>query len=265
MNFIFKRMAISKYFGGLIIGVGIVIVHVIATMLPLLSQIDGNNYWFSTYNRWISFDSSNWTIIFFWVLPIISAVGTNQIIHDDISSGFFWQQVSKQGYQKYIFYTFPIIFLGGFLIVLIPLTINLFFAWALFPTIKPDFILNFNSVVLPQTTFMAGKYYTNPVGLVLLYLILPSLLGGLFALISGMLSFYLDNQFITITVGFVLSLFLTILTSIFPHQVFSPVLMVAGVGFGYVPSLSSFIVGWSIAFILTLLLFVLGVRRHAFD
>lgn len=257
-------MQIPKYFIGLLIGIVISVIHVVVVMLPVSSQIDGNDAWFSTYNRWISFDSGSWTIIFFWLIPIISALGLSQIVHDDISSGFFWQQVSKQGVVKYLFNTIPTIFVSGFLTILIPLSINLFFAWSLFPTIKPDLILNANSAILPQTTFLAHQYYTHPLILVLLYLVLPTLLGGLFALFSAMLELFTKNQFVSITAGFLVALLLTLGETIFPQKVFSPTLLVAGVGFGYVPSLISYLLAWLIGLIVVLLLFVLGVKKYIY-
>ncbi|AVK63499.1 hypothetical protein C5Z26_05005 [Lactobacillus sp. CBA3606] len=264
MAFTIKRSLVPKYFIGLWIGLLIALIHVIATMLPLLSQLDGNNFWFSTYNRWISFDSSSWTIAFFWVIPIISALSASQIVSDDIKSGFFWQQISKQGIIKYFCYTFPISFFSGLLTVLIPLLVNLFFAWSLFPTLKPDLILNANAAILPQSTFLASEYYTNPANLVLLYLLLPALLGGGFALFSATLAFFINNQFANLTAGFLITLLLTILATIFPQKIFSPILLVAGVGFGYVPSLLTYLLVYLISLIIMLLFFIWGVRKHAY-
>lgn len=84
----YARIKQLHYFWGMLIGVSLVLAH-LATILPrLVAHLDGNQYLFTPYTQWISFNTNPWTIALFLSLPLLSTLSVAQIIGEDARSGF---------------------------------------------------------------------------------------------------------------------------------------------------------------------------------
>lgn len=263
MKYLITRIAQGRYFLGLIIGVGIVLAHLLYTIPDLLHHIDGNQYLFTPYTQWISFNTGPWTIGLFLSLPLLSALSTSQIVGEDIRSGFFFNILRTQSLNKYLFTTLAASFIGGAFTTMLPLLIDFFGVWSFLPSIIPNHILNANMPFTSDFTFFHQCYYNSPQLLVVFYVLLPGAISGLYALFSSILALYTDNLFITLGTGFTLTMILNVLATIAPSTIFSPVLISIGRSPLFLPNITTVLVAYCTALLFLIALGIYGGHRRA--
>lgn len=73
-NYWYLRIKQWHYFWGVLIGIALVFIHLLVTLPPLVHYLDGNQYLFTPYTQWISFNTNAWTIALFLGMPLLSAL-----------------------------------------------------------------------------------------------------------------------------------------------------------------------------------------------
>lgn len=263
MSFYLLRLKNYRYFIGLAIGISIVILHAVLTLQPLMHLIDGDQFWFTPYTEWISFNVNGWTILFYLSIPLLSSLSAAQLMIDDLQSGFLWQIINRMNYIKYIGTIQIISFLSGAITILIPLALDYFIFWCFTPNLKANFVLNANHPLLGQTTFFANYYYTQPFKLVIFYLLFSAVLGGLYALFSSTLASCINNRFVSLATGFVLTMILNVLSAAFPHiSLPSPVLIAIGSSPVYLPGIVPTIFVIATVLLLLIVIHTVGVNKR---
>lgn len=262
MTFWIKRITNLKYFIGIITGIVIAVISGISIILNYGSVADGVQTQVTPYTHWISLFPSSFKLIFFFLIPILSALSFAQIFNIDLSSGFFMQTVKRIGITKYNWYLQIGSIISGALTVGIPLMINFWVLWIWFPLLKPSLMLNKNMNLLDTETYFSSWYYSNPFKLVIMYTVLAMIVGGLYSLISVAISCYTDNKFLPLVGGFIVTLLLNVISSI-SEYVWSPVLISMELSVGRIPPLSLFICTLLISYVVTSILITLGVRKRA--
>lgn len=149
--------------------------------------------------------------------------------------------------KHYLLTNLGVSFIGGALTIVVPLLIDFIGVWCFLPHITPNPILNANMPLLPDTTYFASLYYTNPLALVGFYILLAGAVAGMFGLLSAVVSLFVDNRFIALGLGFTLTMMLNVLSNAMPHVAFSPVLLCIGCSPAYIPTFSATITGFVIA------------------
>lgn len=243
----YARIKQLHYFLGLLIGVGLVLAHLAMTLPQLSAHLDGNQYLFTPYTQWISFNTDPWTIALFLSLPLLSTLSAAQIIGEDARSGFIAHIVQYRRLKHYLLTNLGVSFIGGALTIIVPLLIDFIGMWCFLPHIKPDQILNANMSLLPDTTYFASLYYTHPLALVGFYVLLAGAVAGMFGLLGAVVSLFVDNRFIGLGFGFTLTMMLNVLSNALPHMAFSPVLLCIGCSPAYIPTFSATIAGFVVA------------------
>lgn len=243
----YARIKQLHYFGGMLIGVGLVLAHLVTTLPQLIAHLDGNQYLFTPYTQWISFNTDPWTIALFLSLPLLSTLSAAQIIGEDARSGFIAHIGQYRRLRHYLLANLGVSFIGGALTIVVPLIVDFIGMWCFLPNITPDPLLNANMPLLPDTTYFASLYYTHPLTLVVIYVLLAGAVAGLFGLLSAVVSLFVDNRFVALGFGFTLTMMLNVLTNAMPRVVFSPVLLCIGRSPAYIPAFSATIAGFVVA------------------
>lgn len=187
----------------------------IALVLPLIQIIQSlnhrlltqNTFFDSPYTKWMGIDSFHFAATaFYLIIPLLAALPTASLIRKDLDSGFFNQLQVKLGERKVFFSYFWWAGIMGFLIVALPLIINLFTYFMILPNIHPDHLLNSNIMVINRNTLLVGLYYQYPLIHAILAILFAGFWGTLFAWFTLGWSLLLPNRFVAMTTGFLLQL-----------------------------------------------------------
>ena len=173
--------------------------------------------------QWIGFDTaSTYSSVLYFSFPLLCAIGPSLGVVEDVRSEFSLRMLQARK-AHFAMNSLVISFLGGALTATIPLIVDYMFALLLFPNRVPNLLVNYNDTVLPAFTFLGGRYYTRPADIILLYIIVAGLWGGVYgltSLLSGVLS---KNLYVSMSAPFSLTVIITVVTNIIPNYVISPI------------------------------------------
>lgn len=263
-NYWYLRIKQWHYFWGVLIGIALVFIHLLVTLPPLVHYLDGNQYLFTPYTQWISFNTNAWTIALFLGMPLLSALSTSQLIGEDVRTGFYQHILQHKKQSNYLIKSLLISFIGGALTIVIPLLIDFYGMWFFLPSIDPDVILNSNLPLVPATSYFSQLYYTNPNLLVSFYIGLAGLSAGIYAIFSSMIALYTNNKFVSLGSGFVITMIFNVLSSAIPKTVFSPVLISIGLSPVYLPDLWTVLITYCVMLCIFIILGFYGGRKRAY-
>lgn len=224
-KFEFKR-AIKNlgFYFSISVGIILSLLHIIFCVIPEYNMQDNYvsrfEYPSSVYNLWISMDmTSIFTIILFFLVPILSAIPYATSYLKDKKSGYQSVICSKVGIKKYYQTKFLVQFSVSGLIIVIPLLFD-FLATGLF---LPFLIPQASTALFPigDKSFCSVLYYEKPLLYVLLYLILDFLIIGSLESVSFFTCLFSDNSFIVIMSPFIVFVSLFFLTDLFENYGFN--------------------------------------------
>ena len=148
---------------------------------------------FSFYNSWVGGEAlSLFQSLFFNLLPIGAAIPFAWSYHTERKSGYLKNIASRTDKKKYFIAKTIAVFTSGALVVLIPLIVNIAIVSAFVPSIDPFAGYTFYNYHYVGEMWIE-YYFTNPALYVALYVLLDSLYGGIFALLSFATAFYIKN------------------------------------------------------------------------
>ncbi|AUJ32912.1 MAG: hypothetical protein ABF483_02330 [Liquorilactobacillus nagelii] len=265
MRYYFKRVNDFRYYYGFLLGLLIIFLHIVFSVIPTREYLNINTvFLFTPYTKWITFDTNGtYSILFVLALPLFCSLGLNQLVYDDLKSGFWHYKLPHSSIVRYALETSFLSFLNGFVVCTALLSIDLGITFLLLPNIIPNFILNSNTAVLPDFTYFSKLYYTHPLYLFVFYIILSGFIAGLFSLFSGMLSFYIHKKFAVISTGFVVGFVISVLATVFFNQIYSPLLLIIGFSPVYNPPITLVVLMYFVILAIVEMIFVLGVRKNA--
>ncbi|RVU71469.1 MULTISPECIES: hypothetical protein [Lactobacillus] len=259
-----KRMSQPKYYIGLWVGLIIAILHFGVKFFTIKQYLNGNQMLFTPYTQWIGYHTDSWTILFYLVIPIISCLGFNQAIYDDLKTGFITHLVKKLGFEKYIFINYFYVFLNGFFTVFLPLIINFLLFFCTLPNIIPDRILNSDNFISPSVTYFLDIYYKNPVSVILFYCFLAGIIGGICAITSVTLMGFIRNYFTDFAGPFLLTVIMDVIAAAFPFNFAAPTLFIIPMSPVVVPSFGFVVIGIILLMLVELILVYVGIKRNVF-
>lgn len=249
MRAIFLRIRAPRYSVGLLLMLVVVLLHVTLGMLTDVPYLDGIRVDHIAVTEWIGFDLHNsYITVFTFLLPIAVMLSPATTITEDIRSGA-WMYLAKPSRRQYLIRHLVVSFISGFCIAAIPLAVDAAFAYLLFPNVTPNLITNYNEVVASTVTYWSQWYYTQPVRLIVTYIIFIGGFGGLFALLGSALGIATRRRVVALMSPFVAVLALTIGTSIFPQFISSPVFVLSPLSPAYLPTLWSVFVTYGITLV----------------
>lgn len=264
MSFWLQRLKSHRYLSGTVIGCVIVIVHLVTVALIALPQLNGYENFFTPYTQWLSFQTTGISITYFLGMPILVSLSGAQIVNEDLNSGFFWQAIRVGKPWYYSFFTQLIAIISGAMTVMIPLILDWLILWFLLPSIQPNVFLNYGNSILPNLSFFYDMFYTHPFGLVVIYTLIAGIVGGGFALLTSTLAVYINNKFTTLSLGFIISMLLSIVSAIFGSNKYiqSPVFLAMEFSQKQVPPVIFAVVVTLIIFIILSVAHYLGVKKR---
>ena len=168
---------------------------------------------FSFYGAWVGNDKiSLAAVVFFKMIPIAAAIPYAWTFCREYKSGYLKNVASRVNKKKYIIAKAIAVFISGALAILIPLVVNVLITSAFIPSIPPYVVDTLYNYITHGSLF-ADYYFNNPMLFVVLYIIFDAVYGGIFALLSFALSFYIKNVFFALFFPFMTSLVLGYLNS----------------------------------------------------
>lgn len=212
MRFYVNRINKSSIVLALGIGVLIIIFQIIQTITPAL--LENNVFQDSPYTKWIGIDPFNMaSTLFFMVIPLLATIPASNLLRQDLNSGFFYQIKIRRNLRNILFGYGSLAFVMGFLVILLPLLINLLIYFMLLPNVQPDNLLNNNLLVFNQNTLLVTLYYQHPFVHATLSILFASFWGGLFATFTVGISMWIKNSFVVLAAGFFVEITLLILNA----------------------------------------------------
>ncbi|MBE6731810.1 MAG: hypothetical protein E7564_08995 [Ruminococcaceae bacterium] len=143
--------------------------------------------------------------VFFKIIPIAAAIPYGWTFCREYKSGYLKNIASRVDKKKYIIAKSLAVFTSGALVVLIPLIVNIMLVSSFLPladSIVDNVIYNYISFGY----LWADLFFTHPFTYVILYVMLDVLYGGIFALLSFAISFYVRNVFAALFFPFIATL-----------------------------------------------------------
>ncbi|TSO26699.1 hypothetical protein [Lactobacillus sp. LL6] len=206
MNYIISRLPKKQIYLSLLIGIAISLSQFIN-----MSRIDILD---SPYTRWLGVDSFGYSaILFYLLLPIISAIPASTLLKKDINSGFIYKLKNKYSISKIFSLYAGVSFITGAAMIAIPLLLNLIIWFTLAPNNIPDNLLNINVLIFNKNTLLVPLYYSHPLLHSILAIIFASIWGGLFALFSLGVSLKVKNIFVGLSSGLILQVIILVLNA----------------------------------------------------
>lgn len=159
---------------------------------------------FSFYNSWVGGEAITlYQTIFFYLLPVGAAIPFAWSYHTEKKSGYLKNIASRINKKKYFTAKTIAVFISGALVVLIPLVMNILFVSAFVPSTMPfTGYIAYNYIGVSD--MFADLYFSNPVLYVALYVLIDTIYGGIFALLSFAVSFYIKNIFVVLFLPFIM-------------------------------------------------------------
>ncbi len=203
-----------RFLIALVFGCVLAVLQFIDTVLPISSQLDsminidkGNGWIACSYEYWIeAYFFSPYSLAFFLLLPILAAFPYGASYFYDIKSGYIKSEIIRSSKTSYYFSKYIAISVSSFLIIVIPLLLNLFLAMTELPSNIPDIASGTSSIT--NCSILSSLYYSYPLIHALFFIILGGIFGSLFGLISFIISDFTENSIVVLLFPFILNIFL---------------------------------------------------------
>lgn len=212
-----KKAFCNKMFC-LVLGIGLVIAGISAVQnvqiyydnLATIAEVQQNsevlynpqNESITLYNGCVSMDfASSMTPLFYTLMPLLVCLAYGWSYFGERKSGYVMNVMTRTHKKsQYLLAKYIAVFLSGGAVVAIPLIANFLAVACFIPAYQPDLYYSFYYGV--QMHFLRELFYAMPL-LFFGYLIAVNFLfGGLFAVCSMMLTFFIKNKFSVVLLPF---------------------------------------------------------------
>lgn len=227
MVFTRQRFFHQRYQIGLLLGLVIIISHVyFGQITEANTWLNGINLFNLAISEWIIFDFRGpFTDIFLFSLPILCSLGASLVITEDLQSGFA-NHLVQFSLKKYLINNLIVAFSSGVLTGVIPLLLDYIMAIWFFPNKVPNLVVNHGANAI--NTYGIKLFYKQPFLIILLYLTIVGVTGGIYSLISVLSGIMSRNRYIAMSFPFLLVTILTIGSDFLPNYIFSPTYIMVG-------------------------------------
>lgn len=154
---------------------------------------------------WLGTDfTSLWEHFFYLTLPMLAAVPWADSYYTEKRNGYLKMVYTKTSRMRYLLSKYVVAFLSGTAAIAIPLLVSLYFSVLYLPA-KPLDAVMFQSAITNQSLWNQ-EFFTVPVLFILKYIGMDAFYGGLFAVTSLLLSFFLKSRFNVWSILFILNI-----------------------------------------------------------
>lgn len=166
------------------------------------------------YNSWVGGEElSLASTLFYTLLPICAAIPYATSYYSERKTGYLKNIITRVEKKKYLLIKMITVFTTGVIVTLIPLVINLFMVSAFVPVCDLFVGYTFYNHILFGSMWI-DILYTNPLLFTILFVLLTAFYGGIYAILSYSISFYINKFVAIIFVPFLLMMLGTYLQNI---------------------------------------------------
>lgn len=133
------------------------------------------------------------------ILPLLASLPMSGMYREDKNTGFFMNVITKTTKKKYFTVLFGLNVVISFLVIFLPLLLNLYLLMMTYPSVNPDGIVNYMDPIVLGGTDLANLYYENSLIYTLILFILNGLYGAILSSIGLALSFLLKRNILFIS------------------------------------------------------------------
>lgn len=214
-----------KFFVAVSIGVIIASVQYITTVIPAIGYLD--LYKFdsgliphSVFNQWFGSVASGCLILYYIIVPILTAFPHADSFYFDKSSGYAKNILTRSKKSNYLQAKFFSVFLSGGLIAVISPVINLFATMMVMPSITP--LAAFGIYPVEATNSLGDIFYTNPYLYLIIMFVLNFIGFGAFSVTALPASFIFNNRFMVCLTPFMIYYLLSSIMDLLDYPQYSP-------------------------------------------
>lgn len=179
-------------------------------------KINTFDFYLGPYTMWMGIDNGGgYTSFLYILLPILVAIPCVFIYFDNKQSGYHYfarYKLKSKSYKNLFFITSLFI---GFLLPLALLLINFLSMFLIWPNFHINYVA-LDSAGRGVSTFMfPSLFFEHPFFATIINIILVSMYGSMFAVISITCSVYVSKKFICLIIPFILQVLIGFLSAIF--------------------------------------------------
>lgn len=211
---LYRSIFNMRFLVSLITGCFLSVLQFFHTVVPLSNQLEmyttfdkGLISLPNPYENWIEADFfCSYSLAFFLMLPLLATFPYGVSYFDDMKSGYIKTIVTRTTKTNYYASKCAAIAISAFIVIVIPLLLNLFLASTKLPAIAPDITTSTSSI--RQRSILWSIYYTHPFLHTMFFIIMDGLFGALFAFISFIISDLAEHAIVVLLFPFILNVFL---------------------------------------------------------
>lgn len=181
------------------------------------------NFFNTPYYHWIAGDdSSGRDVLFFFLLPLFVSIPATSMLISNQKSGYHYYARYRLQTRKYYNSFLSVALLIGAVVPFLVLLFNFLALFLVWPNILP-LASAFSDMGRDGTTFMfPALFFNHPFWAVMVNILLISLYGSLYAVISITFSLFISHTFICILIPFALQLLIGLIASVYPLTSITP-------------------------------------------
>jgi len=169
-------------------------------------SVNPNMPLFSLFNHWLCEDLTSLSAsVFFIFAPVTAALPYGASLYNEMKSGYVKNMIVRTDRRYYFFGKFTAAFLSGGCTVAVPAAVNFLLSAMFIPAAAPDVFYDIGWTVRESSMF-SGVFFSHPYIYVLLRCAVVFMFGGMFALTSFSLGFFIHNRFAVLLAPLLLSL-----------------------------------------------------------
>ncbi|EML9734468.1 hypothetical protein P4278_09020 [Bacillus thuringiensis] len=192
------------------------ILHNIRVASQTSFKIKTYDFYLGPYTMWVGIENGDgYTSFLYMLLPILVAIPCVFIYFDNKESGYHYFARYKLQNNKYKNLFFLASLFIGFLLPLVILLINFLSMFLIWPNFHIDYVALDNAGRGIPTFMFPSLFFDHPFFATIINIIVVSMYGSMFAVISITCSVYISKKFICLTIPFILQILVGFLSAIF--------------------------------------------------
>ncbi len=184
-------------------------VNGVAESVPLSDEgyytEDAIPFAFNLYNTWMGSVVGEDILVslFYFLLPLAAVLPYSTSFSEEKNNGYLRHMVLKEGKVKWYITKYAAVFLSGFILIVIPITLNVLVTACFMPAYMPDPLEQLYSGQY-YGQYLASVFYSRPLIFVLVFSLLPAIFAGLWAAVSLTISYFVNNKYIVLLIPYIL-------------------------------------------------------------
>lgn len=161
----------------------------------------------SVFTGWIGEGSSQYSYLFFLILPLLAALPYADSLFRDFKSNFINVICTKTDRKKFLVCRYLAVFLSGGIVSVMPLIVNFLLTMTVLPCVRPE-TTSYLSAKVPHTSFV-GLYMHATWLFILVSLLIIFIHGGVVAGFSLVTAYYFHHRLAVLFSPLILEIFLS--------------------------------------------------------